>query len=220
MFRDFVSGNEAIALASVNMGIHSAYSCPGTPVAETGGVGMGIDCFDHSGIHVWDDHYFIEIVDAATGEIKEDGEEGELVVTTLTREGLPLMRYRTRDITKILSREKCKCGLQTVKIDRIKGRYDDMIKIKGVNFYPSTIESILMEFDELWYEYQIIIEKKKEKSEITIIVEVKNHITEEIAVRLNTMLYDLLGFKINLKFVLLGFLERSSGKSKRVIDKR
>jgi phenylacetate-CoA ligase len=189
-------------------------------MTETGGVGMGIDCFDHSGIHVWDDHYFIEIVDAETGEIKEDGEEGELVVTTLTREGLPLIRYRTKDITKIISRSKCKCGLQTVKIDRIKGRYDDMIKIKGVNFYPSTIESILMEFDDIWYEYQIIIEKKKEKSEVTLIVEVKNHITEEIADKLNTMLYDLLGFKINIKFVPLGFLERTSGKSKRVVDKR
>jgi phenylacetate-CoA ligase len=189
-------------------------------MTETGGVGMGIDCLDHSGIHVWDDHYFIEIVDTETGEVKEDGEEGELVVTTLTREGLPLIRYRTRDITKILSRDKCKCGLNTVKIDRIKGRYDDMIKVKGVNFYPSSIESILMEFDELWYEYQIVIEKKKEKSEITLVVEVKDHISDEITDRLNTMLYDLLGFKINIKFVPIGFLERSAGKAKRVIDKR
>jgi phenylacetate-CoA ligase len=189
-------------------------------MTETGGVGMGIDCFAHSGIHIWDDHYLIEIVDAETGEVKDDGEEGELVVTTLTREGLPLIRYRTRDITRIIAREKCKCGLHTVKIDRIKGRYDDMIKVKGVNFYPSSIESILMEFEDLWYEYQILLEKKNEKTEIMLIVETQNHIDEEVVDRLNTMLYDLLGFKIDIKFVPLGFLKRSSGKSKRVVDNR
>jgi phenylacetate-CoA ligase len=189
-------------------------------MTETGGVGMGIDCIAHSGIHIWDDHYFIEIVDAETGEVKKDGEEGELVVTTLTREGLPLIRYRTRDITRIIAREKCECGLQTVKIDRIKGRYDDMIKVKGVNFYPSSIESILMEFDDLWYEYQILLEKKNEKTEITLIVETENHVNEDVVDRPNMMLYDLLGFKINIKFVPLGFLKRSSGKSKRVVDNR
>jgi phenylacetate-CoA ligase len=98
-------------------------------MTETGGVGLGIDCIAHEGIHVWEDHYLIEIVDPETGESLPDGEEGELVVTTLTREGLPLIRYRTRDITRIVSRGRCVCGRTMLRLARIKGRTDDMLKV-------------------------------------------------------------------------------------------
>ena len=97
-------------------------------MTETGGVGLGIDCEARTGIHVWEDHYIVEVVDPETGEPLPPGKEGELVITTLTREGLPLIRYRTRDITRILSYEKCSCGRTHVRIDRIKGRTDDMLR--------------------------------------------------------------------------------------------
>ncbi len=126
-------------------------------MTETGGVGMGIDCQAHQGIHIWEDHYIVEIIDPDTGRVLPDGEEGEMVVTTLTRQGLPLIRYRTRDITRILSREKCDCGRTCLRVDRLKGRTDDMLKVKGVNFYPMQIEAILMRHKEVGPEYQIIL---------------------------------------------------------------
>ncbi|KAA0259332.1 phenylacetate--CoA ligase [Deferribacter autotrophicus] len=189
-------------------------------MTETGGVGLGIDCKEHNGIHVWDDHYIIEIIDPETGEPVNDGEEGEMVITTLTREGLPLIRYRTRDITKVVSREKCNCGLHTIKVDRIKGRTDDMLKIKGVNFYPSQIESILLQFNELSMEYLIILEDKKGKDDVTLLVEKENGADDEVFDKVYTKLYDFLGFHLNLKLVEKGTIERSQGKARRVLDKR
>jgi len=189
-------------------------------MTETGGVGLGIDCIKHDGIHVWDDHYIVEIIDPVTCEPVEDGIEGEMVVTTLTREGLPLIRYRTRDITKIVSREKCDCGLHTIKVGRIKGRTDDMLKIKGVNFYPSQIESILLQFNELSMEYVIILEDKKGKDSVTLKVERENGFNDVIYDKVYTKLYDFLGFHLNLEIVEKGAIERSQGKAKRVIDLR
>ena len=113
-------------------------------MTETGGPGMGIECDARDGIHVWDDHYLPEIVEPATGRVLPDGERGELVVTTLTRQGLPLVRYRTRDITRVRSRERCACGRTGVRLDRFHGRTDDMVIFKGVNFYPSQVEQILL----------------------------------------------------------------------------
>ncbi|MGE4317257.1 MAG: phenylacetate--CoA ligase family protein [Deferribacterales bacterium] len=188
-------------------------------MTETGGVGLGIDCTEHDGIHVWDDHYIVEIINPETGEPLPDGQEGEMVVTTLTREGLPLIRYRTRDITKIISREPCKCGLHTVKVARLKGRTDDMLKVKGVNFYPAQIESILMEFTDIGEEYRIILDKKNEKGDVTLAVETSGMI-EEDKDRLLTKLYDFLGFHVDVQFLKIGTLERSAGKAVRVVDNR
>src|SRR5204863_329098 len=103
-------------------------------MTETGGPGMGIDCGARAGIHVWEDHYHPEIVDPATGAVVPDGTTGELVVSTLTRAGLPLVRYRTRDLTRVLSRERCDCGRTALRLDRLRGRTDDMVILKGVNF--------------------------------------------------------------------------------------
>jgi phenylacetate-CoA ligase len=189
-------------------------------MTETGGVGLGIDCRDHSGIHVWDDHYFVEIIDPATGEVLPDGTEGEMIVTTLTREGLPLLRYRTRDITRILSRGKCACGLETVKIARLKGRNDDMLKVKGVNFYPSQIEALLMEFPELSTEYKIILEESKAKEGVTLVIEKAEEVDRDLKEKILTTLYDFLGFHVNLDLVEHGSIERKEGKAQRVEDKR
>ena len=190
-------------------------------MTETGGVGLGIDCTAREGIHVWEDHYIVEVVDPQTGEPLPPGEEGELVITTLTREGLPLIRYRTRDITKILSYEKCSCGRTHVRIDRIKGRTDDMLKVKGVNFYPSQIERILMKYKGLSPYYQLVIETVKGKDEMTIIVEkLEAGISESEVENLKTELYDFLGFRSNLQIVPEGTIQRVPGKAVRVVDKR
>ncbi|WP_038057975.1 phenylacetate--CoA ligase [Thermodesulfobacterium hydrogeniphilum] len=190
-------------------------------MTETGGVGLGIDCEARVGIHIWEDHYIVEIVDPNTGEVLPVGKEGELVITTLTREGLPLIRYRTRDITRIISYEKCDCGRTHVRVDRIKGRTDDMLKVKGVNFYPSQIEQILMKYKGLSPYYQLVIETVKGKDEMTIIIEkVDNGITEPELEKLNVELYDFLGFHSKIQVVPEGTIQRVPGKAVRIIDKR
>jgi phenylacetate-CoA ligase len=189
-------------------------------MTETGGVGLGIDCKDHSGIHVWDDHYIVEIIDPATGNILPDGTEGEMIVTTLTREGLPLLRYRTRDITRVVSRAKCACGLETVKIARLKGRNDDMLKVKGVNFYPSQIEALLMEFPELSTEYKIVLEESKAKEGVTLVIEKAEEVNSDLKEKILTTLYDFLGFHVKLELVEHGSIERKEGKAQRVEDRR
>ena len=190
-------------------------------MTETGGVGLGIDCEARAGIHIWEDHYIVEIVDPETGEVLPDGKEGEMVITTLTREGLPLIRYRTRDITAIVSREVCLCGRTHLRVARIRGRCDDMLKAKGVNFYPSQIEAILMKYEGIAPYYQIVIETVKGKDEITIIAEKKDGgLTEKELEKLYLELYDFLGFHCKIQIVPEGTIQRVPGKAVRVIDKR
>ncbi|MFN3567663.1 MAG: phenylacetate--CoA ligase [Caldimicrobium sp.] len=190
-------------------------------LTETGGVGLGIDCEARAGIHVWEDHYLIEIIDPVSEKPLGIGEEGEMVVTTLTREGLPLIRYRTRDITRILSYEPCACGRTHVRVDRIKGRTDDMLKVKGVNFYPSQVEKILLKYKGLAPYYQLVIETIKGKDEMTIIVErIGVGISQQEREQLELELYDFLGFKSKLEIVPEGTIQRVPGKAVRVIDKR
>ena len=190
-------------------------------MTETGGVGLGIDCSAHNGIHVWEDDYLVEIIDPETGEVLPDGKEGEMIVTTLNREGLPLIRYRTRDITAIFSREPCSCGRTSLRIKRLKGRNDDMLKIKGVAFYPSQIESILMKRKELGSHYQIVIEKIKGRDSLTVMVETKEEIVPEVSAAVSAGIYDMLGFHVDkLDFLPEGTLPRVPGKAVRVVDKR
>ena len=133
---------------------------------------MGIDCAAHAGIHVWEDHYLCEIVDPATGAPRPDGGEGELVVSTLTREGLPLIRYRTHDLTRVMSRAPCACGRTHVRLDRLRGRTDDMVIFRGVNFYPGQVESILLGRAAVGHEYQIVLDRAPGGSDrMTILVE-------------------------------------------------
>ncbi len=190
-------------------------------MTETGGVGLGIDCKAHDGIHVWEDHYIVEIINPATGEVLPPGEEGEMVITTLTRQGLPLIRYRTSDITSIRSLERCQCGRTCLRVERLKGRTDDMLKVKGVNFYPSQIEAILLRHKEVGPEYQIILERKKGKPVVNVVIEVKEGISNgDLQEHLSTHLYDFLGFRVNLSLVPEGTIPRPAGKAVRVVDKR
>ncbi len=184
-------------------------------MTETGGVGLGIDCSAHSGIHVWEDHYIVEIIDPETGEVLPDGEEGELVVTTLTREGLPLIRYRTRDITKVVSRERCDCGRTHVRLDRIKGRTDDMLKVKGVCFYPRQVEEVIMKYPEILPNYQIIIGKVEGKDTVEVVVESERQ-DESLKERIEEEIYSLLGLHIKVTLKRKGEIPRSEGKAVRV----
>ncbi|MDF2952878.1 MAG: Phenylacetate-coenzyme A ligase PaaK [Thermodesulfobacterium sp.] len=190
-------------------------------MTETGGVGLGIDCPARAGIHVWEDYYIVEIVDPETGEVLPDGKEGEMVITALTREGLPLIRYRTRDIIRIVSKEPCSCGRIHLRVDRIKGRCDDMLKVKGVNFYPSQIEANLMRYKGLSPYYQIVLETVKGKDEITIIAEkVQGGLSGKELAQLDLELYDFLGFHCKMQIVPEGTIQRVPGKAVRVVDKR
>jgi phenylacetate-CoA ligase len=128
-------------------------------MTETGGPGLGIECPARAGIHVWEDHYVCEIVDPASGALRPDGEEGELVVSTLTREGLPLIRYRTHDLTRVVGRGVCACGRSHLRLDRLRGRTDDMVIFHGVNFYPRQIESLILSQPGAGPEYQIVLER-------------------------------------------------------------
>lgn len=189
-------------------------------MTETGGVGMGIDCSHRQGIHVWEDHYLVEIVDPHTGDPVPDGEPGEMIVTTLTREALPLIRFRTRDITRVVSREPCACGRTHLRVDRITGRTDDMLKVKGVNFYPRQVESILLQHEDVAFDYQIVLDRVKGADRFRLVVEVAQPEDTELAGRLASAVYDLLGLTPEVELVPVGHIERSPGKAVRVVDRR
>ena len=187
-------------------------------MTETGGIGTtGQDCREHCGIHVWEDHYITEIVDPATGARVPDGEYGEVVFTSLTREAMPIFRYRTHDISRIVSREKCACGRTSLRIDRITGRTDDMLIVKGVNFYPRQVEQALMEIPGVKDEFQIILEEKNGMTDVTVNVEAEAGVTGHMVAK---HLRERLGFLPKGDVFAPGTLPRSEGKAKRVIRRK
>ena len=187
-------------------------------MTETGGIGTtGQDCQVHCGIHVWDDQYITEIIDPETGKVLPVGEYGEIVFTSLTREAMPIIRYRTHDITRILSREKCACGRTHLRIDRITGRTDDMLIVKGVNFYPRQVEQALMEIPGVKDEFQIILEEHQGMTDVTINVEAEPGVTGHTVAK---HLRERLGFLPKGDVFPVGSLPRSEGKAKRVIRKK
>jgi phenylacetate-CoA ligase len=189
-------------------------------MTETGGPGLGIDCEARAGIHVWEDHYFPEIVDPVTGAAVPDGDEGELVISTLTRSGLPLIRYRTRDVTRVVSRERCACGRTALRVDRFRGRTDDMIIVKGVNFYPRQIESVLLRHREVGPEYQIRLDADAGGDRLTVTVESERAGDDGLAARLRREIHDLLALSADVRLCAPGAMERPVGKAVRVIDAR
>ena len=190
-------------------------------MTETGGVGMGIDCSAHQGIHIWEDHYWVEVIDPRTGAVVEDGKEGELVITTLTREAFHVIRYRTGDITRVLGRTPCACGRTHIRIDRFKGRADDMVIYKGVNFYPSQIETVLLKHDGVAADYQIILAHDEHGNEtMEILVEISAPLSSTQLARIKRELQDFVGLSVEPQFVKVGELPRAPGKAVRVIDKR
>ncbi|MBQ5795854.1 MAG: phenylacetate--CoA ligase [Kiritimatiellae bacterium] len=187
-------------------------------MTETGGIGTtGQDCRAHAGLHVWEDQYITEIIDPVTGETVPDGEYGEVVFTSLNREAMPIIRYRTRDISRIVSREKCACGRTSLRIDRITGRTDDMLIVKGVNFYPRQVEQALKEIPGVADEFQIILEETGGITDVTINVEAEAGVSGHIVAK---HLRERLGFLPKGEVFPIGSLPRNEGKAKRVIRKQ
>lgn len=189
-------------------------------LTEIYGPGIAIDCQYHEGMHYWNDHLIFEIIDPVTEEPLSEGEVGELVITTFTKEGAPLIRYRTRDLTRIIPGQ-CKCGLQYPRIDRIIGRTDDMVKVKGVNIYPGQIDEVLSKIDGVSSEYNIVIQHNAGKDVMTLRVEVEN---ESLAFELGKCVEEsfkkAVGIQIFVETVGIGALPRSEKKTKRVYDYR
>ena len=189
-------------------------------LTEIYGPGIGINCKYDTGMHYWDDYLYLEIIDPQTGKNVPDGEWGEIVITTLVKEGAPLIRFRTHDLSRIIPGE-CPCGSKFPRIDVITGRSDDMMKIKGVNVFPKQIEEILGTFPELSSEYQIRISHLDGKDSMRIYVETSGSndfkaLQQQVAAAVKSKI----GFTPIVYVVELGFLPRSEKKSKRVIDER
>ena len=189
-------------------------------LTEIYGPGIGINCPGETAMHYWDDFIYLEIIDPATGKNVPDGEVGEIVITTLVKEGAPLIRYRTHDLSRIVP-GKCKCGRCYPRIDVIMGRTDDMMKIKGVNVFPSQIEEVIGSFDEISSEYQIRISHLDGKDTMRIYVEATgDHDWASLSRRIAEKVKSRIGFTPIVKIVEIGVLPRSMKKTARVIDER
>ena len=194
-------------------------------MSEMCGPGVGFECPQQNGLHFWEDYYIVEIVDPDTLEPVPDGQIGELVLTTLCREAMPLLRYRTRDLTRVLGRS-CPCGRNHVRLDRMRGRSDDMIVLRGVNIFPIQIEKILMQFPELGSNYLITLTTDADNDNMTVEVELAEMFTDDYArlQKLNKDITRALKDEILLtpyvKLVARGTLPVSEGKAVRVVDKR
>ena len=194
-------------------------------MSEMCGPGVAFECKEQNGLHFWEDYYIVEIVDPETLEPVPDGEIGELILTTINREAMPLIRYRTRDLTRVLGRT-CPCGRNHIRLDRMKGRSDDMMVLRGVNIFPIQIEKILMKFKELTTNYLITLTTDNDNDNMTVEVEVNNFDLNdnEKVMQLNKAITRALKDEIlltpHVKLLPLGTLPQSEGKAVRVKDFR
>ena len=195
-------------------------------LSEIMGPGVGYECADQSGMHINEDHFIVEVIDPETGEVVPDGSMGEIVFTCITKEALPLIRYRTRDIATI-NKGMCRCGRTFARMSKPMGRSDDMLIIRGVNVFPSQIEEVLMKTEGVAPHYQIIVDRINNKDMLDVLVEVSNKdLTDEIkslealSKKVSAEILSVLGIKANIKLVEPKTIARSEGKSVRVIDKR
>jgi len=194
-------------------------------LSELFGPGVAFECPERDGLHIWHDSYLVEIIDPKTGERLGDGERGELVVTPLTKEAMPLIRYRTGDVT-MLFEDGCLCG-RSQKIARITGRSDDMLVIRGINVFPSQIEHVILKIPEVGNQFMVYIDRINHLDEMTVEVEINSeYFSGELADLANIQkkvvkeLHDVLELRTTVKLVEPGSLPRFEGKSKRVIDRR
>ena len=195
-------------------------------LSEVIGPGVGFECTEHNGLHINEDHFMLEIIDPETGKPVPDGEQGEIVFTCITKEALPLIRYRTRDIARKIT-GTCSCGRTLVKMSKPAGRTDDMLIIRGVNVFPSQIESVLMELEGLQPHYQLIVEREGPLDRLTVLIELTEtmftgevRMLEALNKKIRSAIESTLGIAVNVKFVAPKSIERFEGKAVRVIDKR
>ncbi|MBR3646015.1 MAG: AMP-binding protein, partial [Lachnospiraceae bacterium] len=191
-------------------------------LTEIYGPGIGVNCSEETGIHYWDDYLYIEIINPKTGEPVEDGEEGEIVITTLVKEGAPLLRFRTHDISRIIPGE-CSCGSKYPRLDIIRGRSDDMFKVHGVNMFPSQVEDLLQTVDGALSEYSINIahDETKNKDIMILTVEAEGRVSfEDTANEIREKFKSRIGVTPKVTVVPINTLPRSEKKTQRVIDYR
>ena len=195
-------------------------------LTEICGPGVGGECECQNGTHLWEDHFFPEIVDPVTLEPVEPGQHGELVFTTLTKEGMPMIRYRTRDLTHLIY-DKCECGRTAVRMGRILGRSDDMLIIRGVNVFPSQVESVILEMPEFEPHYLIVVDRVNNTDTFQIQVEVRqefysDEMNKMIALKkkIANRMQSVIGLQPDIRIVEPRSIERSMGKAKHVIDNR
>ncbi|MDD6888409.1 MAG: phenylacetate--CoA ligase [bacterium] len=194
-------------------------------LTEIIGPGVAFECGEQTGMHINEDHFIVEVIDPETGRVLPEGEQGELVFSAITKEAFPILRYRTRDIG-VISRGKCACGRTLVKMSKPRGRTDDMLIVRGVNVFPSQIESVLL---SLGYpaNYRIVVDRKANNDSIEVQVEISNDVFSDTVRgltdrgrQLEDALKSLLGIAARVKLLEPGTIERSTGKAVRVIDKR
>lgn len=195
-------------------------------LTEIMGPGVALECPEQDGLHVMEDHFYPEIIDSETMDVLEDGEKGELVITTLSRHGMPIIRFRTKDVTS-LRRGKCACGRTHVKMERITGRTDDMLKIRGVAVFPSQIEKALLKMDGIEPHYQIIVTRPQHLDEMEVQVETSpklfsDEVKELVGIKkkIENYIHNEIGLRVTVTLVEPKTLPRSEGKAVRVIDKR
>jgi len=196
-------------------------------LSEIIGPGVAQECQHKEGLHIWSDVFYPEVIQPETGKSLAEGEVGELVITTLTKKGIPLIRYRTRDNVSV-TYQKCRCGRTTPRISKIKGRTDDMIVVRGINVFPSQIEHVLLSIEGTQPHYQLIVDRKAgELDELEILVEVEEKIFSDEVKTMQTLgdkikreISSILGISAKVKLVEPRTIERSEGKARRVIDKR
>jgi phenylacetate-CoA ligase len=195
-------------------------------LSEIIGPGVASECECQEGLHINEDHFYPEIINPVTGETLPDGEKGELVLTTITKEGMPMIRYRTRDLT-VLNRKPCACGRTLVRMGKVLGRSDDMLIIRGVNVFPSQVETVLLGLGETSPHYQLIVDREDNLDKLTVLVELTEALFSDEVRRLETLehrieaaLASVLGVTAQVRLVGPKSIERSEGKAKRVIDNR
>ncbi len=195
-------------------------------LSEIIGPGVGTECRFQDGLHIFEDHFFPEIVDPETGKPVPDGEEGELILTTLSKEAMPMLRYRTRDITRFYT-DQCPCGRTVRRIEKISRRSDDMFIIRGVNVFPSQVESALLEVEGTLPHYQIVLRRERGLDDMEVQVEVTSEVfsdqvgaMERLGSQLSGALEQTLGIRVKVRLVEPHTIQRSEGKAKRVVDKR
>ncbi|MBQ4152751.1 MAG: phenylacetate--CoA ligase [Oscillospiraceae bacterium] len=195
-------------------------------MSELIGPGVSGECIYRDGMHIAEDHFLAEIIDTKTGEVLEPGSTGELVITPLTKEAFPLLRYRTKDISRI-NYDTCKCGRTMARMDKIKGRCDDMLKIKGVNVFPSQIESVLMTIPQIGPHYQLVVTRKGVMDDLEVKVELTDHSLlerygelEALQHTIRDKIHTVLGLMLKITLVEPKSLERFQGKAQRILDLR
>ena len=215
----FTPGLKKRIMDAWNMDVHDIYG-----LTEMCGPGVSTDCNQHDGLHLWEDHFLIEVLDPITLEPVEPEEEGEIVLTTLTKEGMPLLRYRTRDIAKIYDQEVCDCGRTHVKHTTIKGRSDDMIIIRGTNIYPGQIESTLMKNQEVGGNWRMVLDTKNDVDMLTVEVESKNQLSQvesaDLEESLKNDIKSVIVFTPRVTVLPPNSIPQEGLKAKRVIDNR